>query len=306
MPSFSSFPVVRKWSLLNPQTLTLKPLKLFMPNRESMRITIKFLLLVLLVSLTGCAHYKDIPYFQNASEYDGTGKAFLYDMTIKPKDELNIFVFSGTDAEAVRVFNPRDPVPMNEAEIRSGGIRMSQSRGQYHRYLVDNDGGVDFPLIGRIQLGGLTIEQANKTIHDLVVPYLNQDADCVVNTYIRNFEVSVMGEVKRPYTFTVSRNKMTILEALAQAGDLTIYGKRDNVKVLRELPDGTYEAHELDLRDANILNSPYYYLQQRDIVYVEPNEAMIQNAAVGTTTRLWVRGVSITISLGSLLYRVLQ
>ena len=140
----------------------------------------------------------------------------------------------------------------------------------------------------------------------MVKPYLAEGADCTVNTYINNFEVTVMGEVKYPYTFTVSRNKMTILEALAMAGDMTIYGKRDNVKLLRELPDGTYEVHELDMRDANILNSPYYYLQQRDIVYVEPNEAMAQNAKIGQTTQLWVRGVSITISLGSLLYRVLQ
>ena len=90
------------------------------------------------------------------------------------------------------------------------------------------------------------------------------------------------------------------------AGDMTIYGKRDNVKILREIPDGTYEVHELDMRDANILNSPYYYLQQRDIVYVEPNEVMVQESKIGRTTQLWVRGASITISLGSLLYMVLQ
>ena len=97
-----------------------------------------------------------------------------------------------------------------------------------------------------------------------------------------------------------------VFPALAKAGDMTIYGKRDNLKILRELPDGTYQVHELDMRDANILNSPYYYLQQRDIVYVEPNEAMAQNSKIGQTTQLWVRGVSITVSLGSLLYRVLQ
>ena len=128
----------------------------------------------------------------------------------------------------------------------------------------------------------------------------------MVNIYIANYQVSVLGEVKNPNTFDVSKNQITILEALAMAGDMTIYGKRDNVKILRELSDGTYEVHELDMRDANILNSPYYYLQQRDIVYVEPNEAMAQNSKVGTTTRLWLNGVSITISLGSLLYRVLQ
>jgi polysaccharide export outer membrane protein len=81
------------------------------------------------------------------------------------------------------------------------------------------------------------------------------------------------------------------------AGDMTIYGKRDNLKILREKSDGTYEVHELDMRDANTLNSPYYYLQQRDIVYVEPNEAMAQNAKIGKTTELWVRGSGITISL---------
>jgi polysaccharide export outer membrane protein len=128
----------------------------------------------------------------------------------------------------------------------------------------------------------------------------------MVNTYMLNYYVSVLGEVKKPGSFTVERNRMTILEALAQAGDMTVYGKRDNVKLLRELPDGTYEVHELDMRDANILNSPYYYLQQRDIVYVEPNEAMAQNAKIGQTRQLWLRGASITISLGSLLYRVLQ
>ena len=266
-----------------------------------------FTLLFLLFLLTSCAHYKDIPYFQNATEYDGTGKEFLYDITIKPKDQLSIIVFSGTDQTAVVQFNMIEPLELNTANASNGGIRMSGGgSGRIHRYLVENDGTIDFPIIGKVKLDGLTIEQANKKILDLVKPYLAEGADCTVNTYINNFEVTVMGEVKRPYTFTVSRNKMTILEALAMAGDMTIYGKRDNVKLLRELPDGTYEVHELDMRDANILNSPYYYLQQRDIVYVEPNEAMAQNAKIGQTTQLWVRGAAITISLGSLLYRVLQ
>jgi polysaccharide export outer membrane protein len=230
----------------------------------------------------------------------------LYDMTIKPKDQLVIFVYSANDKEAVMPFNRREPAIIGDVNPRTGGIPVGQSRGQVHYYLVENDGCIEFPILGRIKLAGLTVEQANKTIHDLVIPYLNKDADCVVNTYIRNFEVTVMGEVKKPNTFTVSRNKMTILEALAQAGDMTIYGKRDNVKLLREVADGTYEVHELDMRDANIINSPYYYLQQRDVVYVEPNEAMAQDAEIGTTTRLWVRGTSITVSLGSLLYRILR
>ena len=263
-----------------------------------MKINIYILFFLL---LTSCAHYKDIPYFQNAKEFDGSKSAMLYDMTIKPKDQLVIFVYSANDKEAVMPFNRRVRV----AKGSTGDNRIA-APSQASSFIVENDGCIEFPILGRIKLAGLTVEQANKTIHDLVMPYLNKDADCVVNTYIGNFEVTVMGEVKKPNTFTVSRNKMTILEALAQAGDMTIYGKRDNVKLLREVADGTYEVHELDMRDANIINSPYYYLQQRDVVYVEPNEAMAQNAEIGTTTSLWVRGTSITLRLGSLLYRILR
>ena len=249
-----------------------------------------------------CANYKSVPYFQNSVDYDATGKEFLYDMTIKPKDELTVFVFSGTDREAVAPFNMTD---MGVVDLQSERISLM---GGYpaHRYLVDNEGNIDFPVIGKIHIAGFTIKQANEHIRKLIIPYLRSNTDFVVNVNIENYEVTVMGEVKTPNTFTVSRNKINVLEALAMAGDMTIYGKRDDVKLLRELPDGTYEVHELDMRDANILNSPYYYLQQRDIVYVEPNEVMAQNAKISTTTRLWLRGTSIVISLGSLLYRVID
>lgn len=266
---------------------------------------ILFVLVWLTMSFVcSCAHYKDIPYFQNADTFDGSKGARLYDMTVKPKDKLTIFVFSGNDKEAVAPFNIRDP---REVEYEKGVIRVSEAqRGQIHHYLVDNEGDINFPILGKVHVGGLTLDSVNGHIKKLISPYLQPGADYVVNTYIVNYDISVLGEVKRPNTFTLSRPVVSVLDALAMAGDMTIYGKRDNVKILRELSDGTYEVHELDMRDANILNSPYYYLQQRDIVYVEPNEAMAQNAKVGRTTQLWVRGASITISLGSLLYRVLQ
>jgi polysaccharide export outer membrane protein len=172
--------------------------------------------------------------------------------------------------------------------------------------VVENNGEIDYPLIGKVKVVGMTIEQAAQLIHDRLTPFFSEDPALTVNVRIANFYVSVLGEVRSPQTFDVTRPRLTILEALAQAGDLTVYGKRDNVKLLRQQDNGEYEIHELDLRDANILNSPYYYLQQRDIVYVEPNEVAAQETKVGQTTRLWVRGALITVSLGSLLYRVLQ
>ena len=263
------------------------------------RIIIAFIFALVISS---CSHYKDIPYFQNAAEYDGTGKEFLYDMTIKPKDLLTVFVYSGTDEAAVAQFNMRDLSVINQRDRR-----VTSSGGRpVHRYLVDNEGNIDFPILGKVHLEGLTITQANEHIHKLIVPYMQSEANFVVNTNIENYEVTVMGEVKRPNTFTITRNKCTVLEALALAGDMTVYGKRDNVKLLREKADGEYEIHELDLRDANLLNSPYYYMQQRDVLYVEPNEVMAQNTKIGRTRQLWVRGAQITVSLGSLLYRVLK
>ena len=265
---------------------------------------LKFLIcFVILCGLCSCAHYKDIPYFQNADQFDGSKGAMLYDMKIKPKDNLSIYVFCPTDPEAGGQFSVSNPPAIDYTKFP---IRIGARSGLSRYYVVENDGCIEYPLVGKIHLEGLTIEQANAHIKEKIAPYFKEGIEYLVNVYIRNYNVTVMGEVNKPNTFEVSRNKMTILEALAMAGDMTIYGKRDNVKILRELPDGTYEVHELDMRDANILNSPYYYLQQRDIVYVEPNEAMAQNAKIGQTTQLWVHGAAITISLGSLLYRVLR
>ncbi|SHM03878.1 polysaccharide export outer membrane protein [Xylanibacter ruminicola] len=261
-----------------------------------------FLLLVVLLSTFSCGSYRSVPYFQNSADFDGSNGPGHYDLKIKPKDELTIFVFSGNDEEAVSIFNIREP-----RELSNNNNRISVSgSSKRHLYLVDNDGNINFPILGSIHVEGLTLDSINSKIKQLVSPYLQPEADCVVNTYIENYVITVMGEVKTPNTFTMSRPEVTVLEALAMAGDMTIYGKRDNVKILRELPDGSYEVHELDMRDANILNSPYYYLQQRDIVYVEPNEAMVQESKIGRTTQLWIRGAAITISLGSLLFRVLQ
>ena len=265
-----------------------------------------FFFLLLCLFLGSCSNYKDVPYFQNSATYDSSVGGTLPDMTIKPKDMLAIFV-SSSEPDGVAHFNMTEPRPIDEERVAAGQVRLSRSTsGQFHHYLVDNNGEIEFPVVGRIKLAGLTLTQANDAVKTKIAPYINGDADYQVNVRIDNFEVSVMGEVKNPNTFSVSRERLSILEALAMAGDMTVYGKRDNVKLLRENGEGQYEIHELDLRDANVVNSPYYYMQQRDVLYVEPNAAMAQEGTVSTTDRLWLRGVSIVISLGSLMYRVLE
>lgn len=268
-----------------------------------MRNLFQYSFLFVLACLYGCgtpSNITDVPYFQNSREVSLQTEAGLHEMVIRPKDALHIFVHAKDD-NAVAALNKREYRAMDPARGHS-----DNTQSGFYNYLVDYNGEIDYPMIGKVKVVGLTVEQAARTIHDRLKPFFSEDPALVVNVLISNFYVSVLGEVKSPQTFDVSRPRITVLEALAKAGDLTVYGKRDNVKLLRQQDNGEYEIHELDLRDANILNSPYYYLQQRDVVYVEPNEAMAENAKVGQTTRLWVRGALITISLGSLLYRVLQ
>ena len=258
-----------------------------------------FLPVVALLLLASCGSQKDVPYFQNADYVDLSRSQYLYDAVIMPKDQLTITV-STTDDKAAAPFNMTVPTPY------SVNNRSTYSQPMLQTYLVDNEGNISFPIIGQIHVGGLTKSQAESMIQEKIKPYMAAMENPIVTVRMPGYQVSVMGEVARPGTFTVSREKITILEALAQAGDLTIYGVRDNVKLIREDANGKKEFHTLNLNDANIINSPYYYLQQNDVVYVEPNKVKARNSTVGTTTSLWFTSVSILISLSSLLYNILK
>lgn len=194
-----------------------------MMNKSNTLIT---LIVMALLSLCSCANYKNVPYFQNADQFDGSAGASLYDMTIKPKDRLLIVVFSSTDGKAVAPFNMREP---REPEYQDGRMVARARQGRHlHGYLVDNDGNIDYPVLGTVHVAGLTIDSINSHIRHLISPYLQPGADCLVKTLIENYEITVIGEVNKPNTFTLSRPEVNVLEALAMAGDMTIYGKRDN------------------------------------------------------------------------------
>ena len=249
--------------------------------------------------LVSCGSYKNVPYFQNSDEVDFSKSQILYDARIMPKDVLTITV-NTTNPDAAMPFNLTIPTLFNNQ------TRSTYSQSVLQNYLVDNDGCIDYPVLGRLQVGGLTKSACEQLIHDKIVPYLNQRENPVVTVRMSNYKISVLGEVARPGMFNVSNEKINILEALAQAGDLTIYGVRDRVKLIREDARGKKEMHTLNLNDANLINSPYYYLQQNDIIVVEPNKVKSQNSSVGSMTTLWFSATSILISLTSLLYNILK
>ncbi|MBR6121490.1 MAG: polysaccharide biosynthesis/export family protein [Prevotella sp.] len=258
------------------------------------------LLVVTVALLLGsCANTKNVAYFQNSRDVDLSQSAVLYDARIMPKDQLTITV-STTDPDAAVPFNLTVPTPYTT------NSRSSYSQAMLQMYLVDNEGNINFPIIGQVHLGGMTKSEAEQYIQSKIKPFMAEGQRPIVTVRMSTFQITVLGEVARPGTFPVSREKITILEALAQAGDLTIYGQRENVKLIREDATGRKSIHEINLNDANLINSPFYYLQQNDEIYVTPNKVKAQNSSVGSMTTLWFSATSILISLTSLLYNILK
>ena len=258
-----------------------------------------YVILVLLVALvSSCRAPKNVAYLQN-SDYVDLSSEYLYDAKIMPKDILTI---------TVNTVNPEAAAPFNLTVSTALNIqtRSTYSQPALQTYLVDNAGMIDFPVLGRLVVGGLTKSECEKLIHDKITPYLNANENPVVTVRMSSYSISVLGEVARPGSYQVSREKINILEALAQAGDLTIYGVRENVKLIRENAKGHKEIHTINLNDANLLTSPFYYLQQNDIVYVEPNKVKSRNSSIGQSTTLWISATSILISMASLLYNILK
>ncbi len=258
-----------------------------------------FYSLTAVLVLASCGSQKDVPYFQNSESVDLSKSQYLYDARIMPKDQLTITV-STLDDQAAVPFNLTVPTP------QSVNNRSSYSQAMLQVYLVDNAGFINFPVIGQLKVGGLTKSEAEKMIEDKIRPYMAAEENPIVTVRMTGYQISVLGEVGRPGTFTVSREKISILEALAQAGDLTIYGQRKNVQLIREDATGKKSIYVFDLTDADIINSPYFYLQQNDVVYVTPNKVKAQNSSVGSMTTLWFSATSILISLTSLLYNILK
>ena len=220
-------------------------------------------LLSFVLLLSSCS-VKKFAYFQGADKIDLNQQSAFYDARIMPKDQLDIKVYT-ISPEASAPFN------MSNVSVSSGGQGSSASAGSSQNYLVSNDGTIEFPVLGRIKVVGLTKEECEKMILEKIRPYMAATEEPIVTVRQANYTITVLGEVGSPGIIQVSREKINIYEALAMAGDMTVNGIRDRVKLFRENADGTRELHMLDLSDANIMNSPYFYLQQNDMIYVQPS-----------------------------------
>lgn len=248
--------------------------------------------------LAACQSYKKVPYLQDVEAVNqATQQETLYDAKIMPKDLLTIVV-SCTSPELAAPFNLTIASPSNLS------IQYTTTQPVLQQYLVDNEGKISFPVLGALTVGGLTKKQAEQLIVDKLKPYMKENP--IVTVRMVNYKISVIGEVVRPGTFTISNEKVNLLEALAMAGDMTVYGLRDNVKLIREDANGKQQIVTLDLNNAETILSPYYWLQQNDIVYITPNKAKARNSDVGNSTSLWFSATSILVSVVSLLVNILK
>lgn len=253
----------------------------------------------MILMLGSCASSKKVAYFQNAVDGVVAQSEGLYDAKIMPKDILTITV-STTNPEAATPFN------LTVSNTLNSTGQMYSGSGVLQTYLVDNDGEIDYPVVGTIKVAGLTKNECQELVKSKIKAFLAEEENPIVTVRMSSYRVTIIGEVRSPGVIPVGTEKMSILEALASAGDLTIYGKRDNVMLIREEANGQKTIHRLNLNDANIISSPYYYLQQNDIVYVEPNGVQAKNSAIGSSTTIWFSFVGIVTSVASLLVNILR
>ena len=257
--------------------------------------------------LTSCSAPKKVPYLVDAETIPAEVLSQIpvqADPVITVGDLLNIDVTS-SNMVAVAAFNKGSYIDAegkinnmsrsNSTQTGGGGLEIST---EY--YLVNADGAIDFPIVGKIEVAGLTKTQVAEKICDAIYPKCGKEKPSV-DIRLMNFRVTIAGAVKSPGIYQSKNERMTFLEAISMAGDLDIKGDRENILLYRINPDGTREVHNLNIHDKNFLLSPYYTLQQNDFIYVEPNNSMRQgawqlNPAVGATITI-VGGLSSVASL---------
>ncbi|MDR2233228.1 MAG: polysaccharide biosynthesis/export family protein [Tannerella sp.] len=227
-------------------------------------------LLCIALQLVSCSTPRDVIYFQGIDDLTKeqmSKMAQTYSANICEDDLLTITV-TAWDPAVVIPFNPP-----SYAFAQPGETNIYNAQ-QLQTYLVDKEGMINFPVLGRVKAAGLTKQELSKNLQEAISKYAK---DAMVNIQIVNYKISVLGEVSRPGSITVRNDRITILDAIAQSGDLTINGNRKNILIYRD-ESGSPEYGRVDLTDPALFTSPYYYLKQNDVVYVEPNEAKIRNA----------------------------
>jgi len=241
-----------------------------------------------LLLVNSCAPAKDIQYFQDTENQVLKSTTPSFSATIQSGDLLFINV-TAINAEAAIPFNLYEsPIVQNSV----GNIKPIS-------YLVDDDGYINFPVLGALKVDGYTTKQLVRKLETDLTEYIHKPT---INIRFANFRVSVLGEVARPGTFQVTNERISIVEAIALAGDLTIYGQRTNVLLVR-IENGEKVFIPIDLTNKTLFNSPYYNLKQNDIIYISPNKTRVNASTIGPNTSVIISSASLLITLLALIIK---
>lgn len=241
-----------------------------------------FSLISIVALISSCAPSSKLVYLQNETESTNTN---TYEPILQPDDALLIIISSE---------NPEVAAPYNLKSVslqsnKEGAVANEKQLA----HIIDKEGNIEFPFVGQIKLAGATKSEAISIIKNALKEYI---ADASVYIKILNFKVSVLGEVNKPGTFTINSDRVTLLEALSLAGDLTVYGKRKNILIIRE-QDGNKKMERIDITNSNFLNSPYYYLAQNDVLYIEPNKTKVNASVVGPNLTVAISVISLLVTV---------
>ena len=259
-----------------------------------MRLASWLMAVVLVMVVMSCSTTKDnnLAYFKNlpdavTGQLPATTPA---QVRLQVDDEIAVTI-SSSAPEATAIFN----APLANSSVR-GDVAV-QGNPKLQSHIVDRDGNIEMPVLGKINVQGKTITEVEQMIHDRVAATVR---DPYVNVQLLSFYVNVMGEVKEPQRIRVDKQQFSVLDALASCGDLTEYGQRDGVVVIRN--DGTQTTyHQLNLADTQLFSSPYFYLQQNDVVYVAPNRIRIDNSKYNQHNAFKLSVISTVVSAVSVI-----
>lgn len=255
-----------------------------------MRLKLLIIVVTTLYTFSSCTTSKEIVYFQDQKIRVGEPlkrTEFKY----KPNDVITIDV-SALDDEVVKPFNLA-PVSYSQSN------KSAQTNLTKQTYYIDKDGNIDFPVLGKIEISGLSRQEAVSMLKDKISAYVK---DPIVTIRVTNFTVTILGEVNNPGAFIIEDERVTLTEALGLAGDLTIYGKRENVFLIRE-DNGKKTYTSIDLTSINSITSPIYTLQQNDVLYVEPNKARVRSATYNQNNNVIISAVATLATIVAILIR---
>lgn len=253
-----------------------------------------FCLFFLIGMLASCHTREKVIYLQGMAELEPQEIPVAYSPRIKKDDQLLIIVNSEKNAEVAAPFNRQ----LTQKAFASGGsVNMGSGTGTPLVYWVDPNGEIDYPAMGKLKVEGMT----RMELADMIRNYLRTTgmiSDAIVDVMFNNCKFSVLGEVGRAGQFEIKTDRVSIYDAIAMAGDLTVYGERNKVHVYRE-QDGKLTTYDVDLRDPNIVTSPGYYLQQNDIVYVEPNNTKVSSREINPFYTFGISLVSLSLTIAT-------